>query len=856
MDSDRWQRVKDVLHEALALAEPERRSLLDRLEREDPALAAEIVSLLAAHAEAETFIETPALAETRALDALDNAQAGSGWIGRRLGPYVVERELGHGGMGTVYLASRADDEYKQRVAIKVVRGYMAGDAIRRFRRERQILADLNHPNIARLIGGGTLDDGSPYVVMEYIEGLPIDQYCDGNRLTIPARLALFQQVCAAVHYAHQHLVVHRDLKPGNILVTSDGVPKLLDFGIAKLIDTDGAAEVTATRLMTLESASPEQVRGEPITTATDVYALGVMLYGLLTGQSPYALPAKTPHELTRAICEVDPEAPSAVVARVHGGTVARHERWRDLDAVTLKALHKEPERRYPGADQLAADLQRHLEGQLVLAAPSPFSYRARKFIARHRAAVIAAAAVSLALVGGIVTTAWQARIAREERARAERRFNDVRKLARTMIFEMYDAVAALPGSTNARKLLVTSALEYLDGLGLEAEADVSLQREVATAYERVADVQGLPNEPNLGGLAGALETYRKAQAIRERLGAASEAADPALRRELSTTALKLTQVYWFTGSNEASAAQARLAVAIEESAFQTDQGAEQRGRLAAAYDLLGYTIAMAGKSIEALEHFKRATDIVTPVATPEHPEQYDLLSTISGHMADIFFQGEPVPGLIPDVPAALELFRKELAINEALRAADPKSVLRQRNVMVGLIHVADTLVRLERTDEAMAQYKSALAIAEAQTRDDPADMQSFSDQALVYADMATLLVGTGDAAAAIPLLERARTMLERVSTIDPENLMTRSRMADVQTAFGRAYLAFASDPGNDTAARIDRYRLARAELVKAHAFWQSLKDKGTTTGEQAKLPDELARDIAGIDREMKALDKD
>ena len=340
MTPERWERIKQVLEEAIERPTAERGPFLAAVAQDDEALAVEVRSLLAAHAEAGSFIETPALARGDMATAFDRLQDVPTWAGRRVGPYQVVRELGHGGMGVVYLAVRADDEYRKQVAIKVIRSAFDPPSIQqRFRHERQILADLDHPNIARLIDGGSTEDGAPYFVMEYIDGLPIDRYSDVNGLTIDARLALFLQVCAAVQYAHQHLVVHRDLKAGNVLVSAGGVPKLLDFGIAKLVDADtGAPEertMTVMRAMTFESASPEQVRGDAVTTRTDVYALGVMLHRLLTGGGPYSATTTT-HDLARAICDDDARRPSDVAA--NAADARRLEG--DLDTIVLKALQK------------------------------------------------------------------------------------------------------------------------------------------------------------------------------------------------------------------------------------------------------------------------------------------------------------------------------------------------------------------------------------------------------------------------------------------------------------------------------------------------------------------------------------
>jgi len=364
---------------------------------------------------------------------------------RRIGPYRVLRELGHGGMGTVYLAARDDDQYQKRVAIKVVRGLDSAEVVRHLRRERQILAGLEHPNIARLLDGGTTEDGLPYLVMQHVEGQPIDRFCDERKLTVRERLQLFQGVCAAVQHAHRNLVVHRDIKPANILVTADGVPRLLDFGIAKLLNPEIAGEVpTATGLaMTPDYASPEQARGGPITTATDVYSLGVVLYELLTGHRPYRVKSREPLEVLKAICEEEPEKPSTAVARVeerrepdgtaHPTTAETVSRTRegtpdrlrrrlrgDLDNIVMMALRKEPQRRYGSVEALSEDLRRYLEGLPVEAHKATAWYRGSKFARRHAFGVAAATAVLLLVVGFAVTMAvLSARVARE-RDRAEK----------------------------------------------------------------------------------------------------------------------------------------------------------------------------------------------------------------------------------------------------------------------------------------------------------------------------------------------------------------------------------------------------------------------------------------------------
>ncbi len=442
MRAERWQQVKQVFQSVCELEPGERAAFLDQTCSSDAELRCEVESLLAASNAAPAFLDTPAVAAFGDLLALEQPES---LIGQRIGPYVLSQLIASGGMGTVYLGVRADEQFDQRVAIKFIKcGMASADCLRHFFRERQTLASLDHPNIARLLDGGATEEGLPYLVMEYVEGKPIDEYCDERCLSTAQRLTLFNTVCGAVHYAHQNLVVHRDLKPGNIFVTPEGVPKLLDFGIAKVLTPDPQSDhqaptVTVQPCMTPEYASPEQIRGEPITTATDVYSLGVVLYELLTGHHPYRAKSRLLHELARTICEEEPVRPSTVVRRVEevsttvGGTpelltpelVSRRRgvqpdklRRRlsgDIDAIVLMALRKEPQRRYVSVEQFSEDIRRHLEGLPVQARHSTFRYRSAKFIRRHKAGVAAAAVVALSLLVGIAATAWAADVASRER---------------------------------------------------------------------------------------------------------------------------------------------------------------------------------------------------------------------------------------------------------------------------------------------------------------------------------------------------------------------------------------------------------------------------------------------------------
>ncbi|HYX20247.1 MAG TPA: serine/threonine-protein kinase, partial [Thermoanaerobaculia bacterium] len=380
MTPERWREVKDLFDRAVDRPEPERRDFLDAERRRDAELAGEVARLLDAHAAAGEFLERPAVDQIRLSPAPAEAP-------ERIGSWEIERELGHGGMGTVYLAARSGDGFRQTVALKVVRRGMDTDfVLQRFRGERRILAELDHPGIARLLDGGSTEGGAPFFVMEYIDGRHLLEEARARDLSLRERLRLFLPVCDAVAYAHRHLVVHRDIKPSNVLVTADGVPKLLDFGLAKLLRPDGEGAdgrtETALRLLTPDYASPEQVRGESVTTATDIYSLGVVLYELLTGQRPYRVTGRTPEAIARAVCEEEPARPSAASAALRG----------DLDNVVLMALRKEPDRRYASVEQFAEDIRRHLDGRPVSARKDTLRYRAGKFVTRHKASVAATAA--------------------------------------------------------------------------------------------------------------------------------------------------------------------------------------------------------------------------------------------------------------------------------------------------------------------------------------------------------------------------------------------------------------------------------------------------------------------------------
>jgi serine/threonine-protein kinase len=507
ISTDRWRRLQAVLDGALDLPPSQVTPYLDRSCVGDSALREEAERLLASSRAAERFMEEPPA--HLAAELLAELPVPTG---RRIGPYVVTGEVGRGGMGVVYLAERADGQFRQRVALKLLpRGLDTPHAVRRFLEERQILASLGHPGIARLLDGGVTEDGVPYFAMEYVEGTPLDRWCDERRLDVAARLRIFMDVCGAVQYAHQSLVVHRDLKPSNILVTHDGTVKLLDFGIAKLLPqaADAVAEPTQTRLrwLTPAYASPEQVRGEPATIASDVYALGVVLYELLTGRRPYHLADSSPGEVERIVCETEPARPSVAVgadgesspeevARARSAQPAQLRRRLDgdLDTIVLQALRKEPARRYATVAQLAEDLERHLAGRPVRARPATLGYRASKFARRHRVGLAAGALVALSLLGGIAGTAWQAaraaehaRIAQQERDRARLEAAKARRVSAFLVdvFRVSDPTQGRGAAVTARELLDTGAVRIRQELAQEPEVQATMMDVIGNVYRNL-----------------------------------------------------------------------------------------------------------------------------------------------------------------------------------------------------------------------------------------------------------------------------------------------------------------------------------------------------------------------------------
>jgi non-specific serine/threonine protein kinase/serine/threonine-protein kinase len=676
LDAARWQAIKEIFATALEQEAARRGAHLDQACGTDAELRAEVDSLLEAHDSAEGFIEEPAVERTPGLPLAERAS----WIGRRVGVYRIVEEVGRGGMSEVYKAFRDDEEYQKEVAVKVLRtGYATASLQQRLRVEMQILANLDHPHIARLLDGGT-SEGLPYLVMDYIRGLPIDDFCRQHQLTLRPRLELFRALCSAVQYVHQNLMVHGDLKCGNVLVTEGGSPRLLDFGITRLLNqSERLPHIFA---LTPEYASPEQARGEPISTASDVYSLAMVLSRILDGTNP------------------------------------------DLDAILRKALQAAPADRYSSVEQLDADIRRHLEGFPVLARPATLGYQLGRFIGRHTVSFTVATLFVLTLVTGIVATAWEAHVAQVQRARAERHFEEVRRLANSFMMDVETAIEKLPGSTPARRVLVTNSLHYLDALAAEAADNPALKRELAMAYEKVADVQGGFRTANLGETQGALGSYRKALAIRSALVAAAPN-DLDLRRELLRTYGKLSDVLTTAGDVAGAVDTSRHVVSLAEGlAARADITPAiriaNRRNLGNAYLGLGMQLAKAGEVQQGLDFMARGAGIYESLleADPGDLTSRRNLALAYGR------EGEALLDHTDRYDEAARMHAKTLEIVAALAATDTHNTDLTEIRAYALLGIGDALYKQSRFQAALDRQTEAVgllqSLADADARNEEA----------------------------------------------------------------------------------------------------------------------------------------
>ena len=668
--------------------------------------------------------------------------------GQRLGPWLIADRLGQGGMGEVWAAQRADGAYASRVAIKVLRqGLDSRRVLARFALEQQLLARLDHPHIARLLDAGRTADGQPYFVMEAVTGEPIARACAGRSLA--QRLALFLQLADAVAHAHRQLLVHRDLKPSNVLVTADGQVKLLDFGIAKALDPldghDGQTTVAGERPFTPHFASPEQVRGEPVGTGTDIYSLGVLLYLMLTGVRPYGRNATSAQDAARSVLQDSPSRPSALAPGPAGdaGWLADRKRLAgDLDNILLKALDKQVAGRYPTVDAFAADIQAYLGGLPVSARPLGWAQRSIKFVARRRLPVALAALGGIALLGGLATALWQKHEADLARQVAERRFAQVRQLAGSMVFRYHDQIAQLPGALATREALLADAVRWLDGLLAEGSPDPALAREVAETYQRIAVLQGEQFSPSLERLADARRNLDKALALQPRYLAGSQVAAEALLQGADM---------WLARASQAGRA-ARLAE--HGLALQSARGLVER--------------ALLGR--------------------PDDVQALSRLATLEGHLG-MALGGSASSANLGRVDEALGHLQAAVGRFEQLYQRQPGNAEWAHQLAWGCQNLSHALLLAGRAADALPWAQRTVAL-----RDEALRLQTGNAQFQYQPATARMLLATeqsalGAHAAGLALQDEVDAIVRRTIAADPANKAALRDLGFLALARGRALVA-------------------------------------------------------------------
>jgi serine/threonine protein kinase len=765
----------ESLFNTLALrAAPERDQALAATT--DPFVRARVAALLSAH--------------DRFGDDDEPANASGLAPGDLVGAYRLIERVGAGGMGEVFRAERADGVFTQQVAAKITRANVAHpDLLRRFAIERQILASLNHPNIVRLLEGGATAAGQAYLIMDFLEGEPLTRFAREQALSLEARLRLFCAVCGAVQHAHQHGVVHRDLKPANILVDRDGVPKVVDFGIAKLLESPhGPASQTAAMLpgpLTPNYASPEQVRGLPVTTGSDVYALGVVLYELLAGVRPYETDALPLDRVVDLVVREEPRRPSAATPTSPAPPPYRTSRLRgDLDAIVRKAMSKEPAARYASAGELAADIDRWLQGDPVLARDRSTMYVLRRLAARHRGIAATTAIALLAVVAALAVAAWQWQEARQAQLRAEQRLRDVRQLANSLIFKIQDAVRPLPGSTPVRRTIVNEAVEYLARLAPDAETDPTLRLELANAHRQLGAVLGSPQVPNLGDREGAIAQYERARTLLAPLLTTSDAFD-------------VTAAFVHTN-----------------------------GTLASLYYAAGdgpNAVATTRRALEHLERYRAA-----------HPPERRI-ELLMGQA--LFSAAVSLPD--SEAPPA---WQRTLAHYEKMLSAAPDDPELQRNVALVGKYLGGLFERRRDYAAARPHYERSLALDVARLKATPDAREVQFDAAISYSNAAAVADAAGDVDAAHTMFEQSVALRRQVSAADPENAQSAGRLAYILWRVAQFYRGHGEPErglplARESVERLERLRVKTNEGYTARDLLEALR-------EQVLLEDETGRPAA------------
>ena len=726
---DRWQQVKEILHSASDLPKAEREAFVVNASAGDEELIAEVKSLLSSFDESADFLEDAPVQLGGFGDSLE---------GRRVGEYCIESLIAKGGMGSVYLAQKEMDGVPMKVALKVIRFAGSHDYLaRRFRLERQILARLTHENILRLLDGGVTAEGLPYIVTEYLDAQNLEQWLS-TQPTLSMRLKVFQGICDGVAYAHRNLIVHGDIKPSNILITRDGVPKLVDFGIARLLskqeDSDpegGQLTITMTPALTPWWASPEQLRGEPLTIESDCYELGRILFFLLTDQKPFDFAGLGSQQILEKLKREQPPKPSSITgdARLAG----------DLDNITLKALEYELGHRYRSVDALADDIERHLALRPVLARRQTRGYRLQKFFLRNKGLVSMASVASIALILSIGAALYQARQARLSYENSRQRFEQLRTLANSLIFETDEALVGLQGATKVRMRLVRSSLGYLDELAKQDTTDPQLKEDLAAAYEKIGEIQGGNGFLNLGQTNEALASFRKSEALREAIRKEAQAAPSflAASNNLARIYARISGALRDVGDIEGGLAYERKALGIRQALFE------------GAPDNLTFKRALASS-----------------------------LTTLSGSLSQV-----------GDYPGVMETRREALKMHEEIVASNPKEASDLRSLALALARLGSIEMHENRLKESLEHYKRALDIDLGILERNPTHVPYLLSSGWSYNNYGVILVKLGRADEALGHFAKARKLYESVSFADDRDVRSKTLLESCRIRTAQALLS-------------------------------------------------------------------
>ncbi len=775
MNKESWAKIKSTFDQAVELPSAERLAFVHSIENSEIRL--EVEKMLASDDDQSLDISP--------LESLN-------LIGKSIGKYKILREIGRGGMGAVYEASRDDGEFSQKVALKLIkRGMDSDEILRRFRNERQILASLKHENITRLLDGGITENGSPFYVMEFVEGVSIDEFC--RNLSVDEKLNLFRQVCSAVGFAHARLVVHRDLKPSNVIVTNDGTAKLLDFGIAKVLDThDLPSHKTATQLgmMTPQYASPEQIRGEQVTTSADVYSLGLLLYEILTGKAAFDFSDKSLEQVRKIIAETSPQRPSLVDSKFQ---ISNSKLFAsEIDNIVLKALNKEVSRRYLTVQEFSDDIKRYLDGMPVKAQPDSVRYRFGKFVKRNKTSVIAASLVIASLIGGISVANRQAAVARKESEIAKRRFEDVRNIANNVVFKYHDEAAKLNGSIALRAMLVKDATEYFDRLTLDAEDDLSLQKELASAYLKLGDVQGGMYQSNIGDTEGAAKSYEKAFQLFESLQTRLPE-DVEIKHGYGKSLLQIGKIQ--TRRREIEKAIATLENALK---IETDLGlksADDKRRLVQIYISLGDAHSRDERPKDAERqtfptvNFRRALDLSLELTSqPEAVNRdFQLLGVSYQRIANLrYYAASPTNETQRknDLLESVSYHEKSIKVFEKIAESSPDDLVAKRTFADELIMSAPVFAETGNAAKAIEYSKFAETEFEKLSAADTKNWELKYDLAMTYYQSAVMFQSLKNYPVSEEKMRRSTDLLLQLSAENPSN---KEIIGDIKSGLGRLF---------------------------------------------------------------------